>query len=151
LLALAGPVAAQPATDAASLRAFEGHWACSGAFANGRPTAGTISASWDVPTQALIVHQDDRPPGGFHALELWGAHGQSGFRATISDAYSGIRWLDSSGWVDDRLTWTREEAGHLAERFVFTRPRGGGFTVEWSPVGKDGAFVFGDRLDCKAA
>jgi hypothetical protein len=151
LASLAGAARAQPQTDAASLRVFEGRWACAGTFANGKPTAASLSAAWDAPTAALVLHQDDRPPGAFHALELWGAHGASGFRATISDAYSGVRWLDSPGWADDRLTWTRTEAGRPAERFVFSRPREGTFTIEWSPANASGVLVPGDTLTCKQA
>jgi hypothetical protein len=151
LAILAGAVRAQPLTEAGSLRVFEGRWACAGTFASGKPIASTLSAAWDAPSQALVLHQDDRPPGAFHALELWGAHGASGFRATISDAYSGIRWLDSPGWADDRLTWTRTEADRPAERFVFSRPRDGAFTIDWSRADKTGALVPGDSLTCKPA
>jgi len=108
LAALGAGVRAQPQTAAVSLRVFEGRWACAGSFAaSGKPVASIISAAWDTPTQALLLHQDDLPPNGFHALELWGGRGRTGFRASISDAYSGVRWLESPGWVDDRLTWTR--------------------------------------------
>jgi hypothetical protein len=151
LASLAGAAGAQAQTAAASLRVFEGRWDCTGAFASGKPTAAILSASWDAPAQALVLRHDDKPPGGFHALELWGAHGAAGFRASISDAYSGIRWLDSPGWADDRLTWTRTEAGRPAEQFVFSRPRDGTFTVEWSPANKAGVLVPGDTLTCKAA
>jgi hypothetical protein len=151
LAALSGAAAAQPQTAAASLQAFEGRWARAGSFAaSGKPIASTITAAWDAPTQALVLHQDDLPPNRFHALEFWGANGPTGFRASISDAYSGVRWLDSPGWVDDRLTWTRMAGAAPAERFVFTRPRDGAFTVEWSPV-KNGGFVLGDSLTCRKA
>src|ERR1700748_3051490 len=99
LAGLAGAAAAQPKTDAASLKVFEGRWACTeSSAASGKPIASTLTASWDAPTQALLVRQDDNPPNAFHALELWGANGAAGFRASISDAYSGVRWLESPGW-----------------------------------------------------
>jgi hypothetical protein len=140
-----------PSSAAQSLRVFEGRWACSGSFVtSGKPIASTIVATWDAPTEALILHQDDAPPNAFHALELWGGDGAGGFRAAISDAYSGVRWLNAAGWQDDRLTWTRMQGSKPAERFVFTRPKAGAFTVEWSPVKAD-TFVPGDRLTCSKA
>ena len=150
-LAAGGSAQAQLAKDTASLKAFEGRWDCAGAFANGQPTASDITAVWDAPSGSLILHQDDKPPGPFHAIELWGAADGPGFRAAISDPYSGVRWLESPGWADDKLTWTRYEAARPAERFVFSRPNARGFFVEWYPVNKAGAFVLGDRLVCKAA
>ena len=146
------PAQAQARTGAASLEVFEGRWACAGKFArSGKPIASTISATWDAAAQALVLHQDDAAPNAFHAVELWGADGPAGFRAAISDAYSGVRWLSSPGWADGRLVWTRMAGALPAERFVFTRPVRGAFTIEWSPADKTGAFVLGDSLACKAA
>lgn len=151
LAAWAFAAAAQPQSPAASLRAFEGRWACAGTFANGRPIASTLTATWDAPTGGLVLRQDDVPPGAFHALEVWGAHGPAEFRATIIDAHNGVRWLTSPGWVGERLTWTRSEADRPAERFVFSRPVGASFTVEWFRAGKDGSFALGDSLKCVPA
>ena len=156
LLGMAGLLAAgsahgQSPTDITSLKAFEGRWDCNGAFANGKSIGSIITATWDAPSQSLIFRQDDKPPGGFHAIELWGAGEGIGFRAAISDPYSGERWLESPGWADGKLTWTRYQGPKPMERFVFSRPNERGFFVEWFPLGKDGAFALGDRLVCKTA
>jgi hypothetical protein len=152
LAVLSGAAGAQPQTAAASLQAFEGRWACAGSFAaSGKPIASTITAAWDAPTQALVLHQDDVPPNRFHALELWGAFGATGFRVAIADNFGGVRWLDSPGWVDDRLTLTRMAGAQPAERFVFSRPRDAAFSIEWSPAAKTGGFGLGDSLTCRQA
>jgi hypothetical protein len=150
-LARAQAPAPGPASgDVASLQAFAGHWDCNGAFANGKAIGSFITATWDAATQSLLFHQDDKPPGAFHAVELWTAGDGAGLRAAIADRYSGERWLESPGWVDDKLTWTRFAGPKPMERFVFSRPNERGFFIEWFPLGKDGAFVLGDRLACKA-
>ncbi|HEY3949737.1 hypothetical protein [Phenylobacterium sp.] len=150
VLASVGAAEAQSKTDVTSLKAFQGRWDCTGAFASGKPTASDITATWDAPSQSLILHQDDKPPGPFHAIELWGAGEGVGFRAAISDPFSGERWLESPGWADDKLTWTRYEGVKPMERFIYSRPNARGFFVEWFPIDKTGAFVLGDRLACKA-
>lgn len=129
---------------------FEGQWKCTGLFVkSGKPIASHITATWDGLTSALVLHQDDQPPNHYHALMIWGA-GPSGFRSTIADAYSGIRWLVSPGWEAGQLVWTRRGDKGPAERFTFSRPVSGVFNVEWSPTDASGAFVPGDRLRCEA-
>lgn len=148
--AVAGLAHAQD-QDAASLKVFAGRWSCAGSFANGQPTGADIVANWDAPSQSLVVRQDDKPPGLFHAIELWGVVAGEGFRAAIADPDGGMRWLESPGWANDKLTWTRYEAARPIERFIFSRPNERGFFIEWWPAGKGGVFALGDRLVCKTA
>jgi hypothetical protein len=142
--------AAAGADDTGPFRALVGRWTCAGTFAaNGRPIAATVSIAWDEATGSIIVRHDDLPPNGFHAVELWGKAKGGGFRASIADAYSGIRWLTSPGWAAGALEWTRSEAGVPVEKFRYSDVSPVGFEVEWFVFGKDGQPKLGDSLRCR--
>jgi len=145
------PLAAAASTDdMGSFRPLAGGWKCAGSFAaNGRPIEATVSVAWDAATESIFVRHDDLPPNGFHAVELWGkAHG-GGYRASIADAYSGIRWLTSSGWAAGALEWTRMEAGIPVEKFRYSQVSATGFQLEWFVFDKDGQPKLGDSLQCR--
>lgn len=139
------------ADDMGPFSALAGRWTCAGTFAaNGRPIAASVSIAWDEPTGSMIVRHDDLPPNGFHTVELWGKAKGGGFRASIADAYSGVRWLTSSGWAAGALEWTRSEAGVPVEKFRYSDVSPAGFEVEWFVFGKDGQPKLGDSLRCRA-
>ena len=147
LFANAPPSAVSP-LEAQPFQALVGKWTCAGTFASsGKPVASVIDIRLDAATGALVVHHDDLPPNGFHDMELWGPAKGGGFRATIADSYSGIRWLTSPGWRDGALEWTHSEAGAPVERFSYAFAGPGKFKLEWFLV-RDGQPTLGDSLLC---
>jgi hypothetical protein len=139
-------MAAAPA-QAADLAKFIGHWSCKGSFSNGTPIAGELSIEADAPSGALIVRHDDVAPGAYHALEVWMPNkAGAGFRAAISDKFSGMRWLESAGWVGNTLTWVRMENAAPAEQFAYEF-KAETMQVQWSVV-QGGAMKVGDTLTC---
>jgi hypothetical protein len=139
-------VVAAPA-QGADLTQFIGHWSCKGSFSNGAPIAGELSIEADTPSGALIVHHDDVAPGAYHSLEVWTPDKSgSGLRAAISDKFSGMRWLESTGWSGHILTWVRMENGAPAEQFAYEF-KGDTMQVQWS-VARGGVMKVGDTLSC---
>ena len=133
---------------AAGLERFAGHWSCAGKFANGAPIAGELSMEIDSRSGALIVRHDDALPGEYHALEVWSANKKdAGFKASISDGFSGMRWFESTGWQGDALTWVRSDGTPGSEEFVYQFLRTGEMEVKWL-VSRDGALKVGDTLSC---
>ena len=66
--------------------------------------AADLSITADAPSGALIVRHDDVAPGAFHALEVWMPNKSgSGLKAALSDKFSGMRWLESIGWIGKSL------------------------------------------------
>jgi hypothetical protein len=127
---------------------FSGHWDCAGHFVvNGAAIKSTIAFAWQESTQTLHVQHDDLAPNQYHAVEMWGPAGKE-FRNTIGDAYSGIRWLTSSGWDGDSLSWTRFDKNEPAERFTYTRKSSSQMTVQWFKAKPGGELVLGDLLEC---
>jgi len=142
----------QAAEVAPGFAALEGRWSCAGHFiSSGRPIASWLVITADTSSGALVVRHDDQPPAAYHALELWSvAKPGAGLRATIVDAYSGMRWLESPGWQGPNLVWTRFEAGAVAEQFAYRLQPGGGLTIDWSTA-RTGAMTLGDTLACTRA
>jgi hypothetical protein len=138
---------AAASADGADLAKFVGHWSCKGNFSNGAPIAGELSIEADTPSGALIVHHDDVAPGAYHSLEVWMPNKSgAGFRAAISDKFSGMRWLESAGWSANTLTWVRTENGVPAEQFAYEL-KADSLQVQWS-VAQGGAMKVGDTLTC---
>ena len=136
--------------QAADLAKFVGHWSCKGNFSNGTPIAGDLSIVADATSGALIVHHDDVAPGAYHSLEVWMPNKSgSGFRAAISDKFSGMRWLESAGWSGNTFTWVRTENGVPAEQFAYEF-KADTMQVQWS-VAQGGAMKIGDTLSCSHA
>jgi hypothetical protein len=135
----------------ALLHRFVGEWSCKGNFvSNGVPIAGNLSMQFDERSGALIVHHDDVAPGAYHALEIWMVNKSgTGLRAAISDKYSGMRWLESPGWLGNTMTWTRLENGIAAEQFSYEF-KGESMQIQWA-VAEGGAMKLGDTLMCRRA
>jgi hypothetical protein len=127
---------------------FVGEWSCKGSFAaSGATIAGDLSIKFDERSGALIVHHDDVAPGAYHALEVWMANkSATNLRAAISDKSSGMRWLESPGWLGNTLTWTRLENGIAAEQFAYEF-KDDSMHIAWS-VAQGGAMKLGDSLVC---
>ena len=141
---------AAASAHAADLAKFIGHWSCKGSFSNGAPIAAELSIEADTSSGALIVHHDDVPPGAYHSLEVWMPNKSgAGLRAGVSDKFSGMRWLESTGWSGNALTWVRIENGAPAEQFAYEF-KADTMQVQWSRV-KDGAMKVGDTLQCSRA
>lgn len=135
---------------AAELDKFVGHWSCKGNFSSGAPIAAELSIEADARSGALIVHHDDLPPGGYHSLEVWMPNKSgAGLKAALTDKFSGMRWLESAGWVAGVLTFVRTENGVTAEQFAYEF-NSDILKVQWSTA-KDGAMKVGDTLSCSRA
>ena len=143
--------ALEPAAAAPDgLDVFVGAWSCAGHFtANNRPISAHLSISRDAATNALIVRHDDDPPLGYHALEIWSATKPGTLRASISDAFSGMRWFGADGWNGSTLTWRRPAEGAVEEQFRYVLDPAGGFRVDWSTARKDGTLAIGDTIACQ--
>ena len=145
-LLISGLIAASPVQGADLVR-FVGHWSCKGTFSSGAPIAAELSIEADAASGALIVHHDDVPPGGYHSLEVWTPNNAgAGFRAALSDKFSGMRWFESTGWIGDVLTWVRTENGVPAEQFAYAFKMNT-LQVQWSTA-KTGAMKVGDTVAC---
>jgi len=142
--------APNPAAGTDPFKALEGRWQCDGYFvASGKPLSSDLDFSIDPPSGALIVRHDDRPPGAYHALELWSAaNARGGFRATIADSYDGSRWFESAGWDGPALIWTRFEGGKAAEQFAYRIIAPNALQVDWSVSRGNAPLALGDRLNC---
>ncbi|HEX3911895.1 MAG TPA: hypothetical protein VHW71_00195 [Steroidobacteraceae bacterium] len=135
-------------TRAADLARFVGSWGCKGTFSNGAPIAARLSIEIDAPSGALIVHHDDVAPGAYHSLEVWMPDKSgAGVRAALSDRYSGMRWLQSSGWTGNTLTFVRLEDAIPKEQFAYEF-KGDSLEVQWS-LAKDRTMHVGDTITCK--
>jgi hypothetical protein len=146
LLLGSSPAWAQPD----GLQRFAGEWSCSGHFvANRRPISSHIKATFDASTNSLIVRHDDDPPNAYQALEVWSPSRSGDMRASISDAFSGMRWFSSAGWVGQKLTWERRSDGAPVERFDYAFDANGTLSIEWSTARPDGTFAIGDTLTCR--
>jgi hypothetical protein len=154
-LLIAGLLAAAAAEPAATdpLTYFEGAWACAGHFEpSKKPLASAMTFSRAPETGALIKQHRDAAPGTYRAAETWSfARPAGGFRASIADSFSGLRWYASPGWVDDRWTWSRSGAGEPGEQFVYIRTGAATMTVEWRISRAGAPLTLGDTLDCRKA
>ena len=129
---------------------FTGTWDCAGQFpSSGKAIASTIRFDRDASVKTIIKHHDDRPPSGYHAMELWVYQPGSGaFSAAIADNFGGLREFHSAGWRGDELTW-QGIGVEPAQRFVYRRISDSAFRLDWD-VSKDGTqYVVGDTLTCK--
>jgi hypothetical protein len=82
----------------------------------------------------LTMRHDDQPPYPFHALELWGFDKDSRqLAAYLFDNFSSPRHFASSGWKDDRLTWTNTASARgVTDRFVFQRKGAQAYQVTYA-------------------
>jgi hypothetical protein len=141
---------AQPSQGTALFDGLIGRWRCSGSFAGtGKEIAATLVVTRDDATDSLMLHHDDLPPNGYHALELWGPSKVEPYRATIADRFGGIRWFTSTGWADGALEWVRSENGQAKEIFRYSHLVSSGFDVDWYLVAPDGRRVLGDHVSCE--
>jgi hypothetical protein len=131
---------------------FVGKWSCEGYFvASKKPLASDIEFNVDSTTGQLIKRHIDRAPGQYRAAEMWTTNpDHTKFRAAITDT-SGMRWYTTTGWVEDRLVWSRSGAGEPGEQFAYARKDPDTMTIEWW-IARDGKpLAMGDTLTCKRA
>ncbi|MGH8100540.1 MAG: hypothetical protein ACREIW_04530 [Chthoniobacterales bacterium] len=133
-----------------NFQSLEGQWSCKGYFvASGKPISSELRFERDAGTSTLIVKHDDRASGRYHALELWSpGNAQQSMRASIADAYGGMRWFESAGWDGATLTWTRRENDHDVEQFAYRLNASGSLNVDWSTRRGDGPMALGDTITC---
>ena len=152
----AGAAAASAPPSSVSLDAlnyFVGRWRCEGHFVPSmKSLASTLDFARDPETGALTKRHRDTPPGAYVAGEVWAVANASGtYRATIADAFNGLRWYVSPGWEGDRLTWTRAPLpGEPQEQFVYTRLGVREMRLDWKTL-RAGFLTVGDTLSCTRA
>ena len=103
------------------LTAFlEGTWTGSGEFASGKKISAAASFASELGGQWLSYRHEDRPPGRYQALGLWGYDRQSGdFVMSLHDSGGGLRRFSSTGWTQGGIVFERGEPDR--ERFRFER------------------------------
>ena len=124
--ARSGALAQELKPELASLKYFQGSWACEGRFvANGRPISAAMTFAPELDGAWLAHRLYDRPPNPFHALELWGYDKTARqFESFIHDNFGGVRLFTSPGWTGDRLVWTGDALTPDAkevQHFIFER------------------------------
>ena len=148
------PVPPAAATALEPLSFFAGQWDCAGEFtASQKPIAAHVAAVADLEGAWLSFRWDDKAPGPFHALEMWGFDKTAKrFTNLIFDNFGGVRRFSSPGWEGSSLVWTLEAAGSppaAEERFVFERQAGRQFVVSWQVRKPSADWKTGDRLTCR--
>src|SRR5580700_11054777 len=64
--------AQQSKTDPARVKFFAGNWSCTGEFASGKKIEANVSFTCELDGKWLLYRHNDRAPGPFKALALWG-------------------------------------------------------------------------------
>jgi hypothetical protein len=140
---------AQTPTVSGALRYFDGSWHCDGVFpSNGRKISSNLAFTWYSQTGAVLKRHDDEPPNGYHAVELWVPSAKGAFQAMIGDSSGGVRFLSSSGWVGDAITWLGDSDSTHQDQFVYTKLALNTLRIDWSFSKSGAAFVLGDTLTC---
>lgn len=137
--------------EVSQLDFFVGRWNCDGHFvAKNTEIKSVVTFSWDEETKSLSVRHEDLAPNRYNAFELWGvSKAAKEYRGSVADAYSGIRWYTSPGFVGETLTWTRNEGGVPAERFSYTRKSPTQFNLEWRIARNGKKLTLGDTVECR--
>ena len=133
---------------------FEGSWSCQGRFVpSGKLISSSLAFSDDTSTSTLRVAHEDRPPGTYKAAETWAfTKDVNGYRATIADAYSGLRWYTSAGWKEDAWTWEELAGpGEHRDSFVYRKLSARRMQVDWFISRNGQPLVLGDTLTCDRA
>ncbi|MEW5836937.1 MAG: hypothetical protein AB1832_17890 [Pseudomonadota bacterium] len=153
-LGLAGLVAIAPAAAAApdaspSFEGFAGRWMCVGHFASGKHIASRMSFESALQGAGMVKRHDDVAPGGYHAVEVWGAASKrGGFDMVVLDTFGGARHFVSDGWHGATLVWTGDAQVVPAQRFVYSRLDATHFRVDWQLSRDHQPFTMGDTLTC---
>jgi hypothetical protein len=149
---IAGGAVAQTKPPALFER-LAGRWDCADHFvANGQAIASTLTIAGDAASGSLIVRHDDAAPFAYHSLEVWTPMKPgAGLRASISDAYSGMRWFAAADPDGPAIAWKRPEGGPPAETFGYLLQDDGSLRIDWSTARKDGTLALGDTLTCHKA
>lgn len=138
-------------TPLLTLAFFIGSWTCQGTFANGRPIAGTIQFASALDGKALVVQQDDKPPGQFHAAAFWTVDRTTGQWTTLmQDSSGGARSFTGAVAADSLTLVDMPILGHkpFAERFLYQRRGADSFRVTWQVQAPAGDWRTGDTQLC---
>ena len=156
LLALARVAAGgepAPAADpdfAALVAYYQGHWQCTGHFANGKAiSAEEQFEPWLDGTWLHELH-DDHPPFSYHAHSVWGVARPGGALVlNIYDNFGGSRIFSSADWKGAAITFDGQPtAAGRRERFVYRRQAPATFSIEYQVSAEGGEWRLGDHVDC---
>lgn len=136
---------APPTVNADELAYFVGPWHCAGQFAKtGKPIEADLRGELAVADRWLVLHHDDRPPAGYHALGAW-FHDGAAWTATLVDSSGSVRRYHADGWHGADLIWEHSEA---ADRFLYHRLDDARFEVAYDRHTAD-AWQRVDTLTCQ--
>jgi hypothetical protein len=139
--------------ELASLAYFEGTWTCSGHFLDGdRKIAADMVFEAELDGAWLTRRHDDRPPNGFHSLELWGFNKKTNqFVAVMTDSGGGLRLFSSPGWMQGRLVWSGDQFApdnKISQHFLFEKKSSAEFVVTYEVIAREGQWKPIDVLTC---
>lgn len=132
---------------------FQGHWQCSGHFANG--TAISSEEEFEPWLNGVWLHEshDDRPPFTYHAHSVWGiAKPANVLTLTIHDNFGGVRLFTSTHWSGASITFEPQPilaAAGKRERFIYERHPPADFSFEYQTATDAGEWKMGDHVDCR--
>jgi hypothetical protein len=132
---------------------FSGSWRCDGAFANGKPVYQSMEFHETLDGTWLSAAHDDRPPGTFHDLALWGLGSGGVLVAYIADNQGGMRrFVAAEGWMQDHIAFVRDTTfanyGRYGERFTYERKSDSTFTMKYATVRDTVPWHEGDHVTC---
>ncbi|MGH9520666.1 MAG: hypothetical protein ACRD2D_13495 [Terriglobales bacterium] len=139
-------------TPLLTLAFFIGSWTCQGTFANGRAVAGTIRFDSQLDGKALVMHQDDKPPGQFHAAAYWTADRTTNkWTALMQDSSGGARFFVGDAEAQTLTLLDSPILGHkpFAERFRYEKVSADSFRVTWQVQAPSGEWRTGDTQVCR--
>ena len=129
---------------------LKGQWTGSGKFSNGKDINADVEFSPVLDGQWLLYSHQDRDPGKYKALGMWGfERGSQKFVMIVQDNFGGTRRFESDGWKDGKVTFVNNvntPALSYAERFTFERINENSFKISYE-TNRDGKeWRLGDYL-----
>jgi hypothetical protein len=138
-------------TDPTMVKFFAGNWSCTGEFASGKKIEADVSFTPELDGKWLLYRHNDRPPGPFRALALWGVDQPSGsLVAVMEDNFGNARLFTSNGWKDGSITFGRAamlDQKISQERFRYDRQSEHSFKMTYERS-VDGQWKLGDFIVC---
>jgi hypothetical protein len=142
------PPAASPATPPNGFT-FDGKWACSGHFGNGKQHRSSYEGSSVLGGSWVQLKEVDREPAGYQGLYLIGYDKPKNQVVEFDANNFGSAVYTSGGWQSGTLTLTSSDPDSkaLKNRFVFRIADTAHFSVNWE-VNQTGEWKAADHLDC---
>lgn len=151
MLSAIGGYAQQAGVDPAMMKFFAGSWGCAGEFASGKKIEADVGFAPELDGKWLLYRHEDRPPGQFKAMAMWGVDQASvKLISVMEDNFSNARLFTSDGWKDGGVTFTRAEflvQKINQERFRYERQSESTFKMTYERL-VDAQWKMGDFIIC---